>query len=346
MQGISAAFTNVIAEQHVNRLYVMSRISMIEPLPSAYLTQIQAVPGVSSVAVADFFGGHHQDPKNQVMSLAVDVDAYLHLYPEVVANPADVETMAKTRSGVLIGTALAKKFGWKVGDRIPVSSFIYPRKGGSREWPLDVVGIVTGPAGHYDSLLLLNHAYFDEARLFRNGTVGYYMVGIADPEKAGEVAAAIDKLFANSPNETRTQTEKELAVSQIKQIGDIGFLVNAIVGAVFFTLLFLTGNTMMHSFNERVPEFAVLKTLGFFDAGVAGLVLGESLLLCAVAAALGLALSAAVFPAITSILGFVRMSWTVILSEFAAAAVLALVSGLPPALRGRRLSIVDALADL
>jgi putative ABC transport system permease protein len=228
---------------------------------------------------------------------------------------------------------------------VPLHSVIWTKPGGSSDWDFDIVGIYTMPdnPGRANSFLF-NHSYFDEARSFGKGTVGWYVVKVKDPNQAARVADAIDKRFANSPDETKTQTEKEFAQSFVKQQADIGFIVTSILGAVFFTLLFLTGNTMMQSVRERVPELAVLKTLGFSDGRLLALVLAESLLLCLVAALLGIGLAALVFPALKDIIGEVRLPLEVVTLGMAIAIVLALLTGLPPAWRAMRLNIVDALA--
>ena len=174
--------------------------------------------------------------------------------------------------------------------------------------------------------------------------MGWYIVKVRDPNQAPQVSRTIDARFANSPDETKTQTEKEFAISFIKQQGDINFIVRAILGAVFFTLLFLTGNTMMQSVRERIPELAVLKTLGFSDIGVLLLVLGESVLLCLFAAAIGLGIAALMFPALKAVIGDVTLPAEVLILGAIVAVLLALVTGLPPALRAKRLNIVDALA--
>jgi putative ABC transport system permease protein len=190
----------------------------------------------------------------------------------------------------------------------------------------------------------INYDYYDEAKSFGQGVVHYYLVGIADATQATRVAKEIDAQFENSSNETRTQTESGLAQTQIKQIGDINFIVNAIVGAVLFTLLFLTANTMMQSVRERIPELAVLKTLGYSDGKVLTFVLIEAFLLCIFAALIGLGIAALIFPMLRALLGDLPMPLVVVAMGVGVAVVLALVSGLPPAIRAQRLNIVDALA--
>lgn len=244
-----------------------------------------------------------------------------------------------------MGARVAEKYGWKIGDRIPLHSTIWTKADGTSDWSFDLVGIYDVPEDPARAQqLLFNYTYFDEGRSFGKGTIGWYIVQIADPAQAASISRTIDNLFANSSDETKTLTEKENAQSFLKQLGDINFMVTMIIFAVFFTLLFLTGNTMMQSVRERIPELAVLKTLGFSDHGVLAIVLAESALLCVIAAMLGLGAASLVFPMARGVLGIVHLPWSVLAIGFGLAIVLALVSGGPPAWRARSLDIVDALA--
>ncbi len=248
---------------------------------------------------------------------------------------------------MLVGEALAKQYGWKVGDRIPIGTSIWTNKAGSNTWEFDIVGTFDASAyGAGFPSFYLNYSYFDEARQFGTGEVHYYIVSVQDPTQADRISREIDAMFANSSVETRTQTESALAQSQLKQLGDINFIANAIVGAVLFTLLFLTANTMMQSVRERTSELAVLKTLGYSDTKVLVLVLTEALLLCLFAAALGIALAALVFesPALQKLFGNFSMPAMVAMMGAGIAVLVAVVSGFPPAWRARQLNIVDALA--
>jgi putative ABC transport system permease protein len=229
---------------------------------------------------------------------------------------------------------------------VPLKSQIWTHPGGNSDWEFDIVGIFEEPVDRsQEQSFYFNFNYFDEARAFGKGGVGWYVVQLRDASEGPAIAAAIDARFANSPDETRTQNEKEFTQSFLKQFGDINFLVNAIIGAVFFALLFLTGNTMMQSVRERIPELAVLKTLGFTDAKVLGLVIGESLLLCVLAAIAGLALSYAVMPIVALGIQGIDLSHGAQPLGVGVAVLLALIVGLPPAVRAMRLNVVDALMD-
>ena len=345
LQGVNSAFDRGVQGANINRLYVQNRVTFTEPLPYSYLAQIEAMPGVSGVAWASWFGTYYQDPKNFVFSFPVDAERYFDLYPEDHLPKDQLEALIHTRTGAVIGSELAKKYGWKIGDHIPLHSTIWTKPDGTSDWTFDIVGIYDDPEDPARATqFLFNHTYFDEGRSFSKGTVGWYIVRVADPTQAAAIIRTIDNRFANSSDETRTLTEKENAQSFLKQLGDINFMLTAIIGAVFFTLLFLTGNTMMQSIRDRIPELAVLKTIGFSDSGVLLLVLAEALMLCLVSAILGLAAATAIFPAMRSVAGVVSLPTVVIVLGLAAAVVLALVTGLPPAWRARSLNIVDALA--
>lgn len=313
LQGINQGFNTVVQNLNVDRLYVSAKTNMTDGLPISYLKRIQSVPGVRAVSHWTYFGGYYQNARNQVPAFATDAEALFAVYKEMKIEPEYIEAMKKTRTGALVGQQLAEKFHWKIGDRIPIGTSIWTTKEGSSTWYFDVVGTFDASTfGAGFPTFYLNHTYFDEASAFGDGVVHYYIVGITDPSKATQISGQIDALFANSTNETRTQTESALAQMQLKQLGDINFIVNAIVGAVLFTLLFLTANTMMQSVRERTSELAVLKTLGFSDGKVLVLVLVEALILCLFAAAVGLALASMVFPALRPIFGDFKMPLIVV----------------------------------
>jgi len=333
-----------------DKLVTTNKYSITLPLPFADVQQIRSVPGVEEVTWLTWFGGYYQESKNFVFALPIDADTYFNLHKdEFIVSEAEMRAFTDTRTGGLANTALMKKFGWKVGDKVPLHSTIWTQKNGSLDWTFDIVGTFDAKdptqAAQQATSFLFHYELFDEGRSFGKGNVGWIEERVADPSQASEVANRIDALFTNSSDETKTQPAKDFAMAFLKQLGDIGFVLRAILGAVFFTLLFLTGNTMMQSVRERVPELAVLKTLGFGDTAVLGLVIAESLLLCVVAALLGLALSFGAIPVIKMGLPGVELSPRALLPGIGVAVLLAFIVGLPPALRAMRLSIVDALAD-
>jgi len=333
------------------RLQTGSRLSFIQTLPQSLEAQIAQVPGVKMVTYANWFGGAYQDPHNAVFSFAVEPN-YIDLYPEIEVSAAERKAFDDTRTGVLVGEKLAQRFHWKVGDKIPLQSTIFPNRQGDKNWTFDIAGIMHSKdkqaGGFYDQLLLLHWKYFDETTPFNRGQVGWYVTRVADVNQADRVAKAIDALSANSDHETRTQTEQAATANWMKQLADIGLIVGSIMGAVFFTLLLLSGNTMMQAVRERTSELAVLKTIGFSNHAVLGIVLAESVLLLLLGGVVGLGLATLVIPAVAAgsggmlnLGGVGGNSWVLGLLLMIA---IGLLVGALPALRAMRLNIVDALA--
>jgi putative ABC transport system permease protein len=334
-----------------DKLITTNKYSITLSLPFSDAQEIRSVPGVVDVTWISWFGGYYQESKNFVFAVPMDTDSYFNVYKDqFIVSGEQLQAYRNTRTGALVNADLMKKFNWKVGDKVPLHSTIWTqKKDGSLDWTFDIVGSfsVKDPtqASAQASTLLFHYDLFDEGRSFGKGKVGWFEERVSDPSQASAISGRIDALFANSSDETKTQPANDFTMAFIKQFGDIGFVLRAILGAVFFTLLFLTGNTMMQSVRERIPELAVLKTLGFGDGLVLELVLAESLLLCVLAAVIGLAMSFGALPIIKQGLQGVELSPRALLPGFGAAVLLALIVGLPPALRAMRLNIVDALAD-
>jgi putative ABC transport system permease protein len=333
------------------RLQTGSKLSFIQLLPQSLQAQIGRVDGVKSVTYANWFGGAYQDPHNQVFSFAVPPN-YLDLYPEVAVTEAERKAFNETRTGALVGERLAQRFNWKVGDRVPLQSTIFPDRQGSKNWQFDIVGILHATdkksGGFFDQMFLLNWKYFDDTTPYNQGQVGWYVTRVADVNQADRIAKGIDALSANSDHETRTQTEQAATASWMKQLADIGLIVSSIMGAVFFTLLLLSGNTMMQAVRERTSEIAVLKTIGFSSRSVLAMVLAESVLLLVLGGIVGLALATVVIPAVSAGSGGMlnlpsvgASSWVLGLALMALIGVLV---GALPAWNAMRLNIVDALA--
>jgi putative ABC transport system permease protein len=346
LQGINQGMNHVFQRLNVDRLYVQSRLSMSDGLPISYLEKIKSVPGVRAVTHWSYFGGFYQDAQNTLPVFAIDAATQFAVYPKIIIPRDQIAAMRATRTGAIVAAEIAAKYRWKIGDKIPLRTSIWTRKDGSDTYPVDIVGIMDISAYNAGSFpaFYINYDYLDQARAFGNGSVLYYIASIEDPRRGPEIAAAVDTLFANSSDETTTQTEQAFAQSQIKQIGDINLIANSIVGAAMFTLLFLTGNTMMQSVRERIPEFAVLKTLGFSDNKVLALIFLEAVFLCVVAAAIGLGLARLAFSSMGALFGALSPSAPVIETGLGIGILLAAVSGLPPAWRSMRINIVDALS--
>jgi len=347
MEGVTAGLDDAIEGlTDESRLMVQSRVNIIEPLPIAYIPRIQSVDGVNEISWYGYFGGFFQEPRNQINTGAVNIDAFFDMYPEFIVPPEQLEAMRRTRNGAIVGADLMERFGWSIGDRVPLGSTIWSTQAGSNTWEFEIVGVFTTDTGANQDDFYIHYDYFDEERTAGTGTVALYLVKVDDVALSDQIADEIDGLFLNSTNETQTMNEREFTKAQIAQIGDINFFVNAIAGAVMFTLLFLTGNTMMQSVRERIPELAVLKTYGFSNTAVTSFICIESLLLCLGAALIGLAIAAAAFPSVFDAMGVLPLPlpWSVVETGCGIAAGLAIISALPPAFRARRLSIVDALA--
>lgn len=334
-----------------SRLQTGSKLSFIQTLPLSLDARIKQVDGVQTATYANWFGGAYQDPRNQIFSFAVAPN-YLDLYPEIEVDPKQREAFNNTRTGILVGELLMKRFGWKIGQKIPLQSTIFPNRDGTKNWSFDIVGTMRSKdkksGGWYDNLVLMQWKYFDESTPYNRGETGWYVVRVNDPAQADRVAKAIDALSANSAHETKTMTEQAAFANWMKQTANIGLIVGSIMGAVFFTLLLLTGNTMAQAVRERIPELAVLKTIGFKDGSVLGLVLAESVLLVLIGGVLGLGLSTVLGPIINvGSGGMINMppvglnSWMLGLGLMIA---IGLLVGALPAIRAMRLNIVDALA--
>jgi putative ABC transport system permease protein len=334
-----------------DRLVTFSKLSFTVSLPKSLLPRIQAVPGVAEVSYANWFGGVYQEPKNFFANEAIAPN-FLDLYPEWILPADQRKAFKETRTGAIVGESLAKKFGWKLGDRIPLQATIFPRKDGSNTWDFDLVGIyhVRDPKlKSQENVMFFNWDYFYEANQFSVGAnVGWYAIKLADRSRGDAVAQAIDRLSADSDHETKTQSEQSFTTALVSQFANIGLIVGAIMGAVFFTLVLLTGNTMAQAVRERIPELAVLKTIGFSNQSILGLVLAESVLLLLLGGAIGVALSGVVVDAARANLGdnlpLAPLDASIWLRALGLMVLIGLIVGALPAVRGMRLRIVDALS--
>jgi len=350
LDSVRVAFNSGGSITGANRMVVASRLSITQMLPFSLATQIPTIPGVKQSTYAAWFGGIYQDPKNFFPNFSVGPN-YMDLYPEFELPAAQRKAWDADRQGAIVGETLAKKFGWKVGDTIPLQATIFPTKG-SNDWTFRLDGIfriADEKRKGQEQMLLFHWNYFDEANDYVKGRVGWYILQLDNAGSANRVSKAIDALSANSDHETKTETEEAFNQSFAKQIGDIGLIVTAIMGAVFFTLLLLTGNTMAQAVRERIPELAVLKTIGFSNRSVLWLVLAESVLLVVLGGLIGLLLA----PLAMSVVGkgsggFIQLPGAIPGATWALGIGLMLafgvIVGLLPALRAMRLNIVDALA--
>mgnify|MGYP000143274068 CR=1 FL=1 len=289
--AIRQSFSQGVDVAGADRLIVRHKVTIAQLLPSSYEARIEQIAGVEDAVSQTWFGGVYQKPSNFFAQIPTEPAEFLEMYPEYLLDDAEREAWLKTRTGAIAGRTIADRFGWKVGDRIPINATIWTREDGSVTWDFDLVGIYDGAEKGTDTTQFLFHYdYFDEGRRFGKGMVGWYVVRIADPDNAAEISAAIDAEFANSPAETKSEPEGAFLQAFANQVGDVGFIMMSIVAAVFFTILLVAGNTMAYAVRERTNELAVLKALGFTDIGVLGLILGEAFLLTAIGGGIGLLL--------------------------------------------------------
>jgi len=349
LQALNSLFGGAADFLGANRLIVQASTSFTQPLPMRLLPQLEAVQGVNAVSHSQFFGGIYGDGRSFFPQFAVNPQRLRDTYPEWVMPEDNWRQFISTRDGAIVGKQLADQYGWKVGDILPLNSFIWTKADGGRTWEWRIVGIFDGRDQEWSEragLVYLNYGQFDEGRTAgARGLAGVFVVRIDDPDEAGRIAATIDAKFDNSADETKTQSEQEFQLGFLRQLGDIGLIVNLITAAVFFSILFLTGVSMSQAVRERIPELAVLKCLGFTDRQVMWLVLAEAFALCLIGAGLGMALASVVMslPFIQNIIPVTAdlFVWAV---AAVSVVVLTLMVGLPPAWTAQRLKIVDALS--
>jgi putative ABC transport system permease protein len=336
------AFYQGVEVAGADRLVVINRTSLIQPLPMSYKEKLLQLAGVKAVTHANWFGGVYQEEKNFFPQFAIDTATYREMFPEFAIPAEQWKSFIADREGAVVGKATADRYGFKVGDRIPIRGTIFPGT-----WEFNIRAIYSGTRpGDDQTQFWFHYAYLDERGPdWIKGIVGWYTVRMANPDDAAAVSKAIDDRFANSPFETKTETERAFAGAFAKQMGNIELLIVSIGGVVFFTLLLVTGNTMAIAVRERTPELAVLKTVGFSDVGVLLLVLGEALLIALQGGVLGVFLAWAAAPGLAK--GLPGFTFYLAPSQLATGVAVALLVGLAagalPALSAMRLRVVDAL---
>jgi putative ABC transport system permease protein len=342
LQGVDSAFARIVGLQKLDRMFIDSRY--FQPIPYSYKAQIEKLKGVTKITEVSFMGGYYQDPKNGMNTIFTIPAMWLSIRPEWQVPKGQIDAVARTRNGVIVADWLATHNGWKVGDTFTLKRGM-PKKDGSTDWTFIIVGLMhNAEALGEPRMYLANHTYLEETRAQGQGTVSRFLMRVQDASRSAQLARQIDALFANSPVATRSQSETDQVQSALAQIGDFSFFTKAIMSAVFFALLLLTLNTTMESVRERTSELATLKTIGFTDTGVLALVLAESVALFIVAAAIGLAIAAALFPLAKSIVATATLPMPVLIIGATLAILAAVLSAIIPAWRAKRLNIVEALA--
>jgi len=289
LEAVGYALTGGAELAGQDRLVTQHRVSLIQYLPKSYLDRIRNLEGVKVATSQDWFGGIYRDDRNQITATAVDPDTFFEVYPEFALSSEQMKTWRSTRTATIVGRDVADRYGWKVGDKVPLRSNIFRKRDGSDTWDLDVVGIYFVPNGD-NTNLFLQYDYLNEARTYGHDEVGWIIMRIDDPNRAPAIESTIDTLFANSSTETRTTTESAFLQNFVNQVGNIGKIVTIVAAAVFFTMLLVTANAMAQSVRERVRDIAVMRTLGFSNGSVVGLVLAEGLLITVVGSVVGLRL--------------------------------------------------------
>ena len=349
LSAIKQALTGGVTIAGANRLIVRHKVSIIQLLPVSYQARMARIPGVSLVTHQTWFGGIYQDPKNFFMQCPVVPEEFLEMYSEMILPPEQKQAWLQTRTGAIVGRKTAERFHWKIGDKVPIQSSIWAQTDGSRLWTFDIVGIFDGREKNTDTTpLFLRYDYFDEVRRpgFGKGLVGWYSIRIKDPAQAAEVAKAVDAEFENSSAETKSEPEGAFVQAWVNQIGDIALITASILGAVFFTILLVTGNTMSQAVRERTGELGVLKAIGFTNGQVLGMVLLESCLLAVLGGVLGLGLAWLMTSRGDPTGGLLPMYFFPprdLVIGFGFSVVLGLVTGFFPALQAMRLRVADAL---
>jgi len=348
LAAIQEALVGGVALAGADRLIVREKVSIINLLPVSYEARMDRIPGVDFSTHQTWFGGIYQDPKNFFMQNPVEPEKFLKIHPEIILPPDEEKAWLATRTGAIVGRRTAERFGWKIGDKIPIRSTIWAQANGNLTWTFDIVGIYDGKDKGTDTTpLFFRYDYYDEARQQGKGQVGWYTIRIKDPSQAAEVAKRVDAEFENSPAETKTEPEGAFIQGWASQLGNIVLIVAAILSAVFFTILLVTGNTMAQAVRERTGELGVLKAIGFTNAQVVALVLAESCLLTVMGGMVGLGLALAITPIIAQplagLLPLFYLPARALLIGFGLSIALGLVTGIFPALQAMRLRVADAL---
>ena len=351
LMAIRSAFGMGVDMAGQGRLMVIDKVSIINPLPAAYEQQIRQIDGVTDITHANWFGGYYQDVRNQFATFATDPESWLRVYPREFELPEDQKkAWIADRTGAIVGADTARKYGFKVGQRVPIQGTIYHRPDGG-PWEFTIDGIYDSRIKGADKTnLLFNYQFLRETIPEQSGfrdRYNWYVFTVSDPDRAPEIAAKIDAMFANSPSETKTNTEKAFVSDWAKQVGDIGKIMMWIVAMAMFTILLVAGNTMAQAIRERTNELAVLKTLGFGEGRILSLVLLESIAIAIVGGGLGLALSYAFItlggdPTHGLLPAFFFPTPQIIVG-IALVFGLGVAAGFLPAWQASRLRIVDAL---
>lgn len=345
--AIKEAFLAGVNLAGQDRLVTRHKVSLIQTLPQSYTNRIRSMDGVAAACHFTWFGGIYQDPKNFFATIPTEPEVFLEMFPEFILKDSEKQAWLTTRTGCIIGKATADRFKWKIGDRIPLQSPIWGVPVGATQWEFEIVGIFTGAKKGTDTTgMYFRYDYFEEARQVDKGQVGWFTIRIANPDKAADIAKKVDEEFANSPYETKTEPEGAFAAAFAQQVGDIATIVMAVVGAVFFTILLVAGNTMAQSVRERTEELGVLKAIGFTNLRVLVIVLLESCLIAILGGFGGLGVAWLIISAgnpVPSLLPVFYLPEKSLITGALLAIALGIIAGAIPAFQAMQLRIAEAL---
>lgn len=346
LAAFSASLTAAASSTGGNRLTVSNKINFTQSMPLAYVNRVSTVEGVKDFSYSMWFGGYYQEQRNFLIAFAVEPESYTRIYKEYVAPPEQVRDFIGIRDSVMVGRTMADRFGWKLGQQIPLSSNIWTRNDGTNVYPVVIRAIFDGATPQTNTdLIFVPYEYFDEGRAFANDQIGNIHIVTAGSDQNDRVIGEIDALFANSRAETRTTTEEAFNAAFIDQQGNIGLIVLGVMGASFVTILLIVGNAMAGAIRERTGEIAVMKTVGFTSSRIAGIVIGETLMIALIGGLIGLALAWFVVAAIRSagaFFGPMTLTPQVFLSALGLMVLLGLLTGAIPAWNAMRVNVVTA----
>ena len=351
--GVLAAFQssleNAAGVSSSNRLVVANRINFTQPLPLAYVNRIQGIEGVADVSYSNWFGGYYQEPRNFLLTFAVEPESYTRIYSEFVMPEDQRQAFITNRDSIMVGRSVAEQYGWELGQQIPLSSNIWRRRDGTSVWPVVIRAIYDGKdTSTSTGSVFVHFEYLDEARAFANDTIGIIQIVTTDASQTDAVASRVDSQFANSRAETETLSEQAFNAAFIDQQGNIGLIILGVTGAAFVTILLIVGNAMAGAIRERTGEIAVMKTLGFTSGRIGRIVVGETLLLALLGGLLGLALASILtnqlssIPALNQFFGGMRITTQIALSAAGFMAALGFITGAVPAFNAMRVNVITA----
>lgn len=348
LDALRTSLSQAINLAGADRLMLMSKVNITVSLPRSHYEKVRATPGVRAVAPFNWFGGVYRDSKQQIQVQVTDPEQITKVYPELKLTPQQLEAWKHDRQGIIVGPALAQAYGWKVGQKIPLRSEIWRKGNNSDTWDCNIIAIYdTSGTGIDKRSAFMHYDYFNESLLYGKDMVGWMVLRVENPDQADSLASKIDGMFANSPFETKTSTERVMIKQFLDQVGNIGAILVYVTAAVFFTMLLVTANTMAQSVRERTNEIGVLKTLGFSGRSILTLVLLEALLLTFAGGLLGLLIAylaaGGMGEAIKDYFPLFRVGVSTFVVGILLMLVFGLITGAWPALTAMRLRIVDAL---